>query len=210
MKKFLKTYSVILVLFILCLSTITLLDTQKKRSEKRVKEAAINLDSAINETNNISIEEQNKEKTLEKDISESEKETNYIKPISYMWPLQGNIIVDFSPTQIVYDEILDQYRTSNSVILKTQQKEIVATCDGKITSITTSPDSQKEITITTTDNHTITLKGYIENLNQKEGNVILKGSTMGKLKLNNDFGYLEIIIKKDNEYLNPNAILNSY
>ena len=103
---------------------------------------SIAMDSPVREDSSTFRETQ--DKSLD-DISS--KEENLVKPITFSWPCKGNIIIQFSPSQIIYDEILDQYRTSNGVVMKTQSKELTSMCDGKITSIFTTSDYEKEITI---------------------------------------------------------------
>lgn len=145
--------------------------------------------------NDLNVENESTEKKIE------------IRPILFKWPANGYITLGFNPDKLVYDEILDQYRTSNGVYLETTDTELVSMCDGKIESISKTSDLRCMIDIVTTENHKITLKGNFDNISYNEGDIVLKGNKICDIIKYDGVSVIEIITSKDDIIINPESLI---
>jgi murein DD-endopeptidase MepM/ murein hydrolase activator NlpD len=95
------------------------------------------------------------------------------------WPLQGNVILNFSMDQTVYFATLDQYKYNPAVIIQGQVNEKVASvADGKITNIETNEVTGCTVTVDLGDGYSA-VYGQLKEVGLHAGDYIEAGATVG-------------------------------
>ena len=200
-----KTYSTLATIFIV---TVFLISITSGQNNNLINSSNVN--ESLYDNDNKTLKENELKQVAKTNVTSiQEKEKEKTKKITYAYPLKGDIIIKFSPTELIYDEILDQYRTSNGITMKSNSLDLNAMCDSKIILIESNNSSKSKIKLMTTDNHVIEILGYFNNFAKKEGDVILKGSKLCNINNTNETSYIEINISKDNIYIDPVKLINS-
>ena len=95
------------------------------------------------------------------------------------WPIEGNVILNYSMEQSIYFATLDQYKDNPAIIISGNVgDEVRAAATGRVTSI--KVDTQTGVTVTMDlGNGYEMICGQLENLRVREGDTVQKGSVIG-------------------------------
>ncbi len=95
------------------------------------------------------------------------------------WPIEGNVILNYSMEQSIYFATLDQYKYNPAIIISGNVgDEVRAAATGRVTSI--KVDTQTGVTVTMDlGNGYEMICGQLENLRVREGDTVQKGSVIG-------------------------------
>ena len=95
------------------------------------------------------------------------------------WPIEGNVILNYSMEQSIYFATLDQYKYNPAIIISGNVgDEVRAAATGSVTSI--KVDTQTGVTVTMDlGNGYEMICGQLENLRVREGDTVQKGSVIG-------------------------------
>lgn len=95
------------------------------------------------------------------------------------WPIEGNVILNYSMEQSIYFATLDQYKYNPAIIISGNVgDEVRAAATGSVTSI--KVDTQTGVTVTMDlGNGYEMICGQLENLRVREGDTVQKGTVIG-------------------------------
>ena len=95
------------------------------------------------------------------------------------WPIQGNVILNYSMEQGVYFATLDQYKYNPAIIISAEVgDEVKAAATGRVMSI--KVDTQTGITVTMDMGSGYEMIcGQLEDLRVREGDIVQRGEVIG-------------------------------
>lgn len=124
------------------------------------------------------------------------------------WPIEGNVLMNYSMDQTIYFATLDQYKYNPALVIQGQEgQEVWAAAEGKITSIVT--DAQTGTTVTMElGNGYEAVYGQLKDLDVKEGDRVSKGDLIGYLAKPTKYYSVEgcnlyFELRKDGAAINP-------
>ncbi len=95
------------------------------------------------------------------------------------WPLQGNVILNYSMDQTVYFATLDQYKYNPAVIIKAEvNTPVKAVAAGKVTSVETMAETGATITVDMGDGYSA-IYGQLKEIPKSTGDYVENGEILG-------------------------------
>ena len=96
-----------------------------------------------------------------------------------LWPLDGNVLLNYSMDKTVYFSTLEQYKYNPALIISGKVgQEVVAAADGKITSIETTAQTGTTVTMSLGSKYELVC-GQLKEVCVQEGDVVSKGDLIG-------------------------------
>lgn len=129
-----------------------------------------------------------------------------------LWPVAGNIILDYSMDKSIYFTTLDQYKYNPAVIIQgSPDASVMCAAQGKVTKIETLEETGTTVTMDIGDGYEL-IYGQLKELTVKEGDYLKAGETLGYISdptkyfakegCNLYFG-----VRKDGESVDPMTLL---
>lgn len=160
---------------------------KKKEQEKQAKEKEKEKEEEENETEAVSgiIPPENDNFMDEPEIVDSHVQTP-AEPVLHFdaetdlgWPLQGNVILNYSMDQTVYFATLDQYKYNPAVIIKAEvNTPVKAVAAGKVTGVETSAETGATITVDMGDGYSA-IYGQLKEIPKSTGDYVENGEILG-------------------------------
>ncbi len=129
-----------------------------------------------------------------------------------LWPVDGNVVLNYSADHLIYHPTLDQFRTHDAIAISAMAgTEVVAAADGVVSSIEESV--QTGVTVTTAiGNDYYLVYGQLENSGLKVGDSISQGEVIGTIAKVSRFyskegDNLYFQVRCGEETLNPMSLL---
>ncbi len=95
------------------------------------------------------------------------------------WPLQGNVVLNYSMDQTVYFATLDQYKYNPAVIIKAEvNTPVKAVAAGKVTSVETMAETGSTITVDMGDGYSA-IYGQLKEIPKSTGDYVEDGEILG-------------------------------
>lgn len=96
-----------------------------------------------------------------------------------LWPIAGNVILDYSMDKSVYFSTLDQYKYNPAVIIQgALDASVMCAAQGKVTKIETLEETGTTVTMDIGDGYEL-IYGQLKELTVKEGDYLKAGETLG-------------------------------
>lgn len=109
----------------------------------------------------------------------AEPELHFDAATDLSWPLQGNVILNYSMDQTVYFATLDQYKYNPAVIIQAEVNTPVnAVAAGKVTAVETNEETGATITVDMGDGYSARY-GQLKEVPKNEGDYVENGETIG-------------------------------
>ena len=124
------------------------------------------------------------------------------------WPLQGDVILNYSMDQTVYFATLEQYKYNPALIIAGKVNDPVqAAATGKITDISTNEETGVTVTMDLGDGYTA-VYGQLKEVLYNEGAIVETGNTIGYIAEPTKYYSVEgsnlfFELKKDDQPVNP-------
>lgn len=128
------------------------------------------------------------------------------------WPLQGNVIMNYSMDQTIYFATLDQYKYNPALIIQGNVNDkVLSVADGKVTGIETTAETGCTVTIELGDGYSA-IYGQLKEVPLKTGDYLNAGDIVGYVNEPTKYYSLEgpnlyFEMTKDNESLDPMEFL---
>ena len=107
------------------------------------------------------------------------EQLNFNKTTGIVWPVEGEIVIPYSPKHGVYHYTLDQFGTSDAVIVASEVgTEVKAAAKGVVTSIEENYRTGTTVTLAL-GNNTQAVYGLLEIADLKEGDIVEEGECIG-------------------------------
>ena len=136
------------------------------------------------------------------------KQTKPEKPV-FAYPVDGEVVLDYSMDHAIYDPTLDQYRTNPSISLSAEQgTEVKAAADGVVKEIREDAQAGNVVVIEHAENW-LTTYGQLEDaVAVKEGDRVTQGQIIGSVAAPTKYGvalgsHLEFAMAQDGEPKDP-------
>lgn len=139
---------------------------------------------------------------------------SFVETEKLSWPVQGDVLMNYSMDQTVYFATLNQYKYNPALIIKAEpETEVKAPYAGTIKEIGKSAEIGNYVVVDLGNGYELTL-GQLENMSVKKGDVIKKEQTIGKTALPSKYYSVEgsniyLKLTKDGNSINPMDFLNS-
>ena len=129
-----------------------------------------------------------------------------------MWPIAGNIILDYSMDKSIYFSTLNQYKYNPAVIIQgSQDASVMCAAQGKVTSIETLDETGTTVTMDIGNGYEL-IYGQLKELTVKEGDYRKAGETIGYVSEPTKYYAQEgcnvyFGVRKDGESVDPMTLL---
>ena len=98
-----------------------------------------------------------------------------------VWPVEGQILKEYSPDKTIYFETLDQYKCNPALMIKADvNQEVVAAFCGTVESVTEDSVNGTMITVDMGNGYKA-VYGQMKDVNVKEGDAVVKGHAIGNV-----------------------------
>ena len=125
-----------------------------------------------------------------------------------LWPVVGNVLINYDMENPVYFSTLEQYKLSPAIVIQAKQgQNIHSSARGKITKIEKTQELGNVITMDIGSGYEI-VYGQLTNLQVKEGDVVEKETYLGDVAAPTKYYSVEgdniyFALRKDGQPLNP-------
>lgn len=125
-----------------------------------------------------------------------------------MWPMSGDVILNYSMDKTIYFPTLDQYKYNPAIYISGEVgAQISAAARGKVESIGTNEEIGQFITMDLGDGYEVTY-GQLQDLTVEEGDIVAKGQVIASLASPTKYNSLEganlyFAVTKDGTSINP-------
>lgn len=129
-----------------------------------------------------------------------------------LWPIAGNVILDYSMDKSVYFSTLDQYKYNPAVIIQgALDASVMCAAQGKVTKIETLEETGTTVTMDIGDGYEL-IYGQLKELTVKEGDYLKAGETLGYISDPTKYFAKEgcnlyFEVRKDGESVDPMTLL---
>lgn len=138
---------------------------------------------------------------------------SFNKDTKMLWPIEGQIVMDYSIDHTIYDKTLDQYRINDSISIAAEVGTPVrAAATGTVMSIT--HDNQKGYTVVLDHGNgwQTTYSQLQEDVAVKQNEIVEAGDIIGGVENPTKYGialggHLDFEVKKDGVTTDPKALL---
>ena len=123
------------------------------------------------------------EKTVETAAkSKSVKESlHFDQEVGLLWPVQGDILLEYSADRVVYFKTLAQYRTNPALVISAKVgTDVKASADGVVTDVKTSEETGRTVTMSIGDGFTVSY-GQLQDVAVAAGDNVSEGQVIGKI-----------------------------
>lgn len=130
------------------------------------------------------------------------------------WPVQGQIVMDFSKEHTIYDKTLEQYRVNNSISIATQAGTAVkAAAKGTVLSITNDNKKGYTLVLDHGNGWQTTYSQLEENIPVKQNDIVEAGDVIGGVANPSKYSvalgsHLDFTVTKDGEAVDPKSMLD--
>lgn len=139
-------------------------------------------------------------------------EINFSEDTLMEWPVNGNILVDYSMDQTTYFSTLDQYKLSPAIAVKAVEgAPVVSAVNGTVYEITQDAETGTTVTMELGNGYQA-VYGQLTDLSVTEGDTVTKGTTIGYISAPTKYystegSNLYFAMKKDGKPIDPIAYL---
>ena len=125
-----------------------------------------------------------------------------------VWPIVGNVLVNYSMDKTVYFATLQQYKYSPAIVIAATEGEgIAAAADGQVTSVYEDPQTGTTVVMNLGDGYELTY-GQMTDLTVAEGDIVTTGEIIGRVAAPTRYYSVEgsnvyFKLTKDGEPVNP-------
>ena len=142
------------------------------------------------------------------DFLTEKEELNFSEEEQLLWPVVGNVLINYSMDKPVYFSTLKQYKCSPAIVIQAKEGEnIHAAAKGRVTEIKKTEELGNVITMELGNGYEI-FYGQLTNIQVKEGDMAEKGDYIGDVAPTTKYYSVEgdnvyFALKKDGVPVNP-------
>jgi murein DD-endopeptidase MepM/ murein hydrolase activator NlpD len=108
-----------------------------------------------------------------------EPEMHFSETDSIGWPVDGDVILNYSMDKTVYFATLDQYKYNPAIVISGEVNDkVVAAADGQVISVDTSAEIGETVTIELGDEYQ-TIYGQLKEVEVSAGDFVSRGDVIG-------------------------------
>lgn len=131
------------------------------------------------------------------------------------WPVEGQIIMDYSVDTAVYDKTLDQYRTNDSICISAAaDTEVTAAADGIVEAVSNDRVNGNRVVLNHGNGWKTTYSQLRNDIDVTEGEVVCEGDVIGRVGTPTAYSealgtHLAFTVSKDEGCIDPKTVLKS-
>ncbi len=135
-------------------------------------------------------------------------ELDFSEEDGLVWPIVGDVLINYSMDQTIYFPTLDQYKYNPAIVIAaTQGENISAAADGRVVSVSYDPAIGNTVVMDLGNGYELTY-GQLENITVSEGSFVHVGDGIGTVAAPTKYYSLEgtnvyFKLTKDGEPVNP-------
>jgi Membrane-bound metallopeptidase len=120
-------------------------------------------------------------KAVETDVKPVKNKLHFDQETGLLWPVNGEILMEYSADKVVYFKTLAQYRTNPALLIAAKKgTEVKASADGEVTGITTSEETGRTLTMDIGDGFSA-VYGQLSDITVQKGDRVSEGQVIGKV-----------------------------
>lgn len=129
-----------------------------------------------------------------------------------LWPVEGDILIEYSADKVVFFPTLSQFKTNPALIIGSRVGEDVkASADGVVKSIEKNDETGTTVTIAIGDDFKV-IYGQLKDVSISKGDEVSEGQVIGKIAKPTKYYSVEganlyYQVKQKNETVNPLVLL---
>ena len=137
-----------------------------------------------------------------------EEELQFSEEEQLLWPIVGNVLINYSMDSPVYFSTLEQYKYHPAIVIQAKEgQNIMAAAKGRVTKIEKTEELGNVITMDLGSGYEI-IYGQLTNLQIKEGDMVEKGAYIADVAAPTKYYSVEgenvyFALKKNGEPVNP-------
>ena len=185
--------------------------TEEKNQEGQKEE--INEESQITQGNNVEAELTEKPEVVIPDVPivqtpVTQKKFSFSTNDMLTWPIDGNVLLNYSMDETIYFSTLDQYKYNPALVIAGQVgQKVKAAEDGKVTSIVKDYETGVTVTVSLGDGYEA-VYGQLGEVSVSQGENVAQGDVIGLLGEPTKYYSVEgcnlyFQLLKDEEPVNP-------
>ncbi len=129
-----------------------------------------------------------------------------------LWPVKGDILIDYSAEKVVFFPTLSQYKTNPALVIASKEGESVkASAAGVVKKIENNDETGTTLTVAIGDDFQV-VYGQLKDLTVKKGDEVSEGQVLGKIAKPTKYYTVEganlyYQVKQKGETVNPLVLL---
>ncbi len=158
-------------------------DVKEEKTAKAEKKKKSKKEEAVEETAQAEAAEEDVESTDAAAVAESVEapvvETNFTEESLMNWPLEGQILLDYSMDHTIYHPTLDQYKCSKGIAIQSSVgSPVTAAANGTVTAIEDAADTGTTVVMDMGNGYEC-VYGQLKDLNIEIGQTVGQGTILG-------------------------------
>lgn len=131
------------------------------------------------------------------------------------WPVEGQILMDYSMDTAVYDKTLDQYRTNSSLCIGADaDSEVTAAADGIVEAVSKDREHGNSVVMNHGNGWKTTYSQLRDDIDVMEGQVVCEGDAIGRVGTPSIYSealgtHLEFSVSHNDGSVDPKTILKN-
>ncbi len=153
-----------------------------------------------------------KAKTTMKQPKRAEDKLHFDQETGLLWPVEGDILIEYSADKVVFFPTLSQFKTNPAIIIGSSVGESVkSSANGVVKSIQKDDETGTTVTIAIGDDFQI-VYGQLKDLSVSKGDEVSEGQVIGKIAKPTKYYSVEganlyYQVKQKDETVNPLVLL---
>lgn len=138
---------------------------------------------------------------------------NYEEGDALVWPVVGNVLINYSMDKTIYFPTLDQYKYNPAIVIQANEGDMItAAAAGKVTSVFQDAQIGTAVTMDIGNGYEVTY-GQLANVLVSEGSYVSAGDMIAQVAAPTRYYSVEgtnvyFMLTKDGEPINPMSCLN--
>lgn len=176
-----------------------------KKSDAEQEEAGM-FDETVDTVMSAEVETEGISTTVQPELTFSEED-------NLVWPIVGDVLINYSMDKTIYFPTLDQYRYHPAIVIAaTQGESIGAAANGRVSSVSYDRATGNTVVMELGNGYELTY-GQLDNITVSEGSYVNVGDAIGTVAVPTKYYSLEganvyFKLTKDGEPVNPLTKLN--
>lgn len=158
------------------------------------------------------MEEATEDKFIEEDVfdflTEEEEELIFAEEEQLLWPIVGNVLINYSMDNPVYFATLEQYKYHPAIVIQAKEgQNVMAAAKGRVSKIEKTEELGNVVTMDIGSGYEVSY-GQLGNIQMKEGDLVEKGTYIADVAAPTKYYSVEGVnvyfaLKKDGVPVNP-------
>ncbi|MBP3702596.1 MAG: M23 family metallopeptidase [Lachnospiraceae bacterium] len=127
------------------------------------------------------------EATKKPEVKETVKTQNTADKLHFnqetglLWPVSGEVLMEYSPDKVVYFKTLQQYRTNPAILIESKVgTEVKSSAAGVVKSVSKEDETGTTVTVSIGDDFSV-VYGQLKGVTVKKGDSVKEGQVIGQV-----------------------------